>query len=86
MRIDEKGSEAIQKQLNLCCSMLMELGCDSVQINTTAHLEGDLWARYSYGHGNYYSRRGVVREWLETQSDRNLANEIGIACREEDGE
>ena len=62
----------------------MELGCDSVQVICTAHLEGDMFARTALGKGNLYARYGAVRAWLDNQKNMDVAQEIGHCVRAED--
>ena len=62
----------------------MELGCDSVQVVATLHLENDSWLRTSFGKGNIYARHGAVRGWLDSQDGMLLADEIADAMSNEE--
>ena len=79
MKISDKDRNTIQDLMDTCCSRLMEAGCDSVQIVSTAHLEGNNWCHFSRGDGNLFARYGATREWIEQQSGMTVANEIAGA-------
>lgn len=76
MRISTKEREKAQEAMDEACAKLMELGCDSVQIVATAHLEADMFCRISQGKGNLFARYGAVGEWLKQQDNIGLAFEI----------
>ena len=83
MRLEEREMQAVENRISEMCAELMELGCDSVQIISTAMIEGDACGKCSIGKGNLFARYGAVSEWLEDQKNIGLANELSCTLNGE---
>jgi len=64
--------------------LMMELGCDAIQVVSTA-LERDGTVVYHNGRGNWYARRGATEYWLRQDGNRDLSEEISCSLGDDDG-
>lgn len=76
MLLNDKEVDQILLEMEAMCSRLMEMGCDAVQINASAHIKPNDWCRIDCGHGNFFARRGILEEFLNMNNCNVLANQI----------
>jgi prolyl-tRNA editing enzyme YbaK/EbsC (Cys-tRNA(Pro) deacylase) len=85
LTIKNDDADAIVAEMRVLTSRLIELGCDSVQVISTAiQTGGNETYILHIGKGNAYARLGAVKHWLEKESAEVLAEEVANAMTKYD--
>lgn len=79
MKLNNKESDELLSKTDKFVAMMLEHGCDCVQVICTVQTTEGNHMRLSRGGGSIYARLGATRDWLDRESQIDLAKEISTA-------